>query len=105
MSVVGSSRVPVLTLRGENCKSNSKVVGFPESFYAEARLRAGTIPVLREDEPAPPERLLQAIWHHQRIHRQQLQTMDGRALRVLHPGFWNRESGPDFRRALLQFDE
>lgn len=81
------------------------MVGFPDSFYAQARLRTGIIPVLREDEPAPPERLLQAIWHHQRIHREQLRTLDGRALRVLHPGFWNRESGPDFRQALLQFDD
>lgn len=81
------------------------MVGIPLSFYAEARLRAGTIPVLREDEPAPPERLLQAIWYHQRIHREQLRTIDGRSLQVLHPGFWNREAGPDFRKALLQFED
>lgn len=30
--------------------------------------------------------------------------MDGRTVTVLHPGFWNHESGPDFRGAVLQFD-
>jgi hypothetical protein len=52
---------------------------------------------------APPERLLQQVWLHQRLLREQLVTTDGRRLRVLHPGFWNREGGPDFRRAVVQF--
>ena len=30
--------------------------------------------------------------------------LDGRGVRVLHPGFWNREAGPDFRGAMVQFD-
>jgi hypothetical protein len=60
---------------------------------------------LREgDATAPPERLLQAIWFHQRLRREQLRGADGHALRVLHPGFWNREAGPDFRGAVVQFD-
>ena len=29
--------------------------------------------------------------------------LDGRALTVLHPGFWNASAGPDFRDAVLQF--
>ena len=51
----------------------------------------------------PPERLLQAIWRYQRLRRDGLQTLDGRPVRVLHPGFWNREAGPDFRGAVVQF--
>lgn len=51
---------------------------------------------------APPERLMQAIWRHQRLQRNQLVTAQGDPLLVLHPGFWNRESGPDFRRAVIQ---
>ncbi|MSU34588.1 MAG: DUF2851 family protein [Pedosphaera sp.] len=52
----------------------------------------------------PPERWLQQIWRHQRIVRESLRLTDGRAVRVLHPGFWNRESGPDFRGGIVQFD-
>lgn len=75
-----------------------------------ARLRAipgGSLSTLRDDpgETAPPERLLQAIWHQQRIQRERLRTADGRVLHVLHPGFWNREPGPDFRGAVLQFGD
>ena len=34
-----------------------------------------------------------------------LQTIDGAPLRVLHPGFRNREAGPDFRGAVLRFGD
>ncbi len=50
----------------------------------------------------PPERWLQEIWAHQRLRRDQLVTTEGRKITVLHPGFWNREAGPDFLRAVLQ---
>lgn len=73
-----------------------------------AQWRRGSLPVgdLRErggSEP-PPEALLQAIWFHQRLRREQLRTVDGRTIRILHPGFWNRGPGPDFQRAIVQFD-
>ena len=55
------------------------------------------------EEGSPPERLLQAVWQHQRVLRDQLTLADGRTVRVLHPGFLNREAGPDFRDALVQF--
>ena len=74
------------------------------NFYAEWRLRSGVLPVLREEADRPPERLLQTIWHHQRLRREELTTLDGRRVQVLHPGFLNREAGPDFLRAVLQFD-
>ena len=76
------------------------------NLYAGWRRRAFPAAVLHEGDSGspPPERLLQAVWHHQRLRRDQLQTLDGRRLQVLHPGFWNRESGPDFRGAVLQFD-
>jgi hypothetical protein len=50
----------------------------------------------------PPEALLQRVWLYQRLLHERLQTTDGRKVRVLHPGFWNHEPGPDFRRALVQ---
>lgn len=71
------------------------------------RWRAGS-PIrvaLREGRPndPPPERLLQQIWRHQRLRRDALRTLDGQSVTVLHPGFWNREAGPDFRQAVVQF--
>lgn len=78
----------------------------PADLYAHWRSQHAPALALREtasDRP-PPERLLQQIWWHQRLQRDRLRTFDGRRLRVLHPGFPNREAGPDFRQALLQFD-
>lgn len=51
----------------------------------------------------PPERLMQAIWEQQRLQRGELKTVDGRAFRVLHPGWKNRAAGPDFQEAVIQF--
>ncbi|MFA6544896.1 MAG: DUF2851 family protein [Limisphaerales bacterium] len=74
----------------------------PANLYATWRTsRPGATP-LHEDGP-PPERLLQAVWQHQRVLRDGLALADGRRVRVLHPGFLNREAGPDFRDAIVQF--
>jgi hypothetical protein len=72
------------------------------NFYAEWRVRSGVVSLLREDVESPPERLLQAVWQHQRLFRDQLKTIDGQLVRVLHPGFHNVEGGPDFRGAIIQ---
>ena len=53
-------------------KSNGKVPPVLASFYAQWRVRCGVVPVLREDRDSPPERLLQTIWQHQRLLRDQL---------------------------------
>jgi hypothetical protein len=80
------------------------VPGTHSDFYArwreenEPRLFLG-----ERDAAQPPERLLQSIWLHQRLRREELQTLDGQPLRVLHPGFWNHAAGPDFHGAVLQF--
>jgi hypothetical protein len=52
----------------------------------------------------PNEQLLQQVWRHQRLLPERLRTFDGRRVTVLHPGFLNREAGPDFRDALLQLE-
>lgn len=75
------------------------------NFYSQWRVRSGVVPLLRDDHDSPPERLLQSVWQHQRLVRDHLTTLDGRQLRVLHPGFRNVEGGPDFRGALVQFDD
>lgn len=75
---------------------------FNSNHYSEWRRQSGLVLSLHDADGAPPERLLQAVWFHQRLHRDQLHTSDGRAVQVLHPGFWNREAGPDFRGAVIQ---
>jgi hypothetical protein len=75
-------------------------------FYEEWRERAHARLGLRETSSgAPPERILQQIWFHQRVLRDELRTMDGKRVRVVHPGFWNHEAGPDFKNAIVQFDD
>lgn len=78
---------------------------FPSNSYALARERHGLPSVLRDAGDVPPERLLQAVWLHQRVQRDRLQTLDGQPVRVLHPGFLSREGGPDFRDALIRFGD
>ena len=59
------------------------------------------------ETPAPDttaEILLVAIWQHQRLKRDQLHTLDGRPVRILHPGFRNHEAGPDFHGAVVQLE-
>ena len=85
--------------------SEGSVVPLAGSFYAEWRVRCGVVAQLRDEDDSPPERLLQAIWLHQRLRRDDLQTLDGQPVRVLHPGFHNVEGGPDFRGAVIQVGE
>ena len=75
-----------------------------ENFYAAWRER-GRVLMLHDESSVPPEKLLQAVWQHQRLRRGALQTADGKPLRVLHPGFASAEGGPDFRGAVLQFGD
>ena len=83
---------------------NGVVNSRTENFYAVWRERCRAVNVLRDGGSTPPEKLLQAVWQHQRIQRDQLKTADGKNLRVLHPGFASVEGGPDFRSAVLQFE-
>lgn len=78
---------------------------YPANDYAKWRGEARRGWVIAEKSRRsdfPPEALLQSIWFHQRLLREKLATADGRPVRVLHPGFRNRESGPDFRNAIVQ---
>ena len=75
-------------------------------YYAQWRAQLEARSLLREPTaPYPPERLMQSVWHHQRLRRDELRTIDNQPLRVLHPGFWNHEAGPDFRGAVVQFGQ
>jgi hypothetical protein len=50
------------------------------------------------------EDILRHLWGHQYITTDNLFTIDGRPLSILHPGILNRGSGPDFRDALIVLD-
>jgi hypothetical protein len=94
-----------LTLQASRLKSNGNVTTGPANFYAQWRVRSGTVTRLSDDDDSPPEQLLQSIWQHQRLLRDELKTLDGKPVRVLHPGFRSVEGGPDFRGAVLQIGE
>jgi hypothetical protein len=51
------------------------------------------------------ERLVHAIWYEQRFVPDTLCTTDGRPVRVIFPGWWNVEAGPDFRNATVQIGD
>jgi hypothetical protein len=65
----------------------------------------GAANFLRDANDMPPESLLQSIWRHQCLRRDQLKTADGKTVRVLHPGFASVEGGPDFRGAVVQIGD
>jgi len=76
---------------------------FTDNIYARWRSREVATTVLQEDrESVPPEKLLQSIWQQQRLLRDQLKTLDGQTVRILHPGFGIHSAGPDFRGAIVQ---
>ena len=78
----------------------------PLQPYTAWRTEALRARLLHETKDGvPSERLLQQIWRHQRVRPEPLTTLDGQPVRVLHPGFWNREAGPDFRRAVIQLGD
>ena len=73
-----------------------------ENFYAAWRSQFAVPQVLHDENGSPSERLLQAVWQHQRLRRDRLKTDDGKVVRVFHPGFISVEGGPDFCNAVLQ---
>ena len=48
------------------------------------------------------ERHVQAIWYDAALRPKQLTTRRGSEVRVISPGEWNLEAGPDFRNAVLE---
>ena len=76
-----------------------------QSFYSRWRLEGRAAIGLREDNDRPAERLLQSVWYHQRLLRDRMQTLEGRRVQILHPGFWSHEGGPDFQKAIVQFED
>jgi Protein of unknown function (DUF2851) len=76
-----------------------------ENFYAVWRTQFAAPNALRDENGLPSERLLQAVWQHQRLRRGQLNTGDGKPVRIFHPGFVSVEGGPDFCGAIIQIGD
>ncbi|MDP0501639.1 MAG: DUF2851 family protein [Verrucomicrobiota bacterium JB022] len=51
-----------------------------------------------------PEILVQKLWRRGDFVQEGLHTLDGQPLRVIQPGQWNRQGGPDFLGAELELD-
>lgn len=51
------------------------------------------------------EKLLQFIWQSRYFNRAALLTKSGAALRIVRPGQFNTNQGPDFRDALIKIDQ
>ncbi|MFN8277307.1 MAG: DUF2851 family protein [Chitinophagales bacterium] len=51
------------------------------------------------------EHLLHYIWQYQLFSKSDLLTKSGKRFTVLHPGFYNTQSGADFFHARLQFED
>ena len=88
-------------------KKNKDVFPINHSNAESASNRAQPRSVDKEgiDTMPPNERIIQRIWLEQRLRRNVLRTFDGRTVTILHPGIWNREAGPDFRQAIIQFND
>lgn len=48
------------------------------------------------------ERHVQALWYDGTLRPETLRTVDGASVRVIDPGVWNLEAGPDFRDAVVE---
>jgi hypothetical protein len=77
----------------------------PGNFYAQRRPQSADENFLRDENGVPSERLLQAVWQHQRLRRDRLKTPAGKIIRIFHPGFVSVEGGPDFCNAILQIGD
>ncbi|MGN0845881.1 MAG: DUF2851 family protein [Kiritimatiellia bacterium] len=52
--------------------------------------------------PPVSERHVQALWYDGALRPEVLRTAEGAEVRVVDPGIWNLEAGPDFRGAVLE---
>ncbi len=52
-----------------------------------------------------PEKLACCLWFEPRWRPEPLATLDGRPFKVHSPGQWNRQAGPDFLQAVLEYSD
>ena len=70
-------------------------------IYGPARAAACRHRLAYGSEPLT-ERHVQALWYDGDLRPTDLVTSVGEAVRVVHPGEWNLEAGPDFKDAVLE---
>lgn len=58
----------------------------------------------REESASPDEMMLQCAWYERLYPETDLRTEEGHQLRVLSPGWWNHQEGPDFKGAQIEFN-
>ncbi len=78
-----------------------RAVSYFREEYSVLRARYAAV---HEEARAIPEYLLQCAWHDQLFPEERLSTQEGHTLRILSPGWWNRQEGPDFRGAQIEFN-
>jgi len=59
----------------------------------------------RKDQPPIPESVLVRLWQKRAVRQEWFRTSKGRRVRVLYPGRLGKTAGPDFRNALLEFED
>lgn len=73
--------------------NNEQQITFPPIQETEITGLTGSVPI--------SELVLQRIWLKQNFRQDNLQTSSQKSLEILHPGYWNRLGGPDFKNATL----
>ena len=58
----------------------------------------------RPDLDRIDEAFVQKLWHQQRFFDTNMEAIDRRTIRVLKPGVWNHNEGPDFMHAEIEID-
>jgi hypothetical protein len=51
-----------------------------------------------------PESIIQCIWYDRLFREDELVSHDGRRVKIVFPGWWNRGEGPDFLGAQVEFN-
>ena len=66
------------------------------------KLREPAVPYPDSPRMAIRERLVRCFWFDQNLTTDDLRADGGQKLRVLSPGWWNLEAGPDFKNAVIR---
>ncbi len=70
-------------------------IGFSESYGRR-------LAVVEDGGTAIPEQIVQSMWFDQQFATEGLCTHKGDPLKILSPGWWNRNEGPDFKDAQIE---
>lgn len=78
---------------------------FPNAglYFALRSKTSGFVQEPTESRLTPTtERQLQCVWYDESLRPKNLSTSEGDAIRIIHPGRWNFEAGPDFLDAEIE---